>query len=448
MGPSASSFSSNSGNSSRHGAHHDAQKFTTSGLAAVRGQVERRAVERRAHDRRRRLPDPRHGRVAAARGDERGRQHEADDDRGPEGRASTDRGGPTAAERSPSCSDGSCTRTCSRRPGAPGRRRHDGLGPVTISPWNIGAAASSLIATSWGTRVLVVERERERGVGGRRDVRRSMNVMLAAMIVTSAAGTCRGRGRRRRRTAAAAGLAARRGLRAGLRSSAAARSRTRGRRDQHGERRRTSPSASAARRPRRGGRCGRRCSTATYSLRASEQPAERVMTIATEADEDQPAADDEPGHEDGHRDRDEQRPERGRRDVDARRAACPAGAGSMPTTTGCAARCAGMRVVVAQGLAAPVEEREDEDDAADERARCPPATSPNTSRNMPTPPRNGANDGPGMWMPGGATGGRRRLPRRVGPAVAEPVDRSRRGTGRPGSAGPPGSARSGRPSPG
>ena len=38
--------------------------------------------------------------------------------------------------------------------------------------------------------------------------------------------------------------------------------------------------------------------------------------------------------------------------------------------------------------------------------------------NTPAAATNGANEGPGMWIPGGATGGRRRLPLRVGPAVA------------------------------
>ena len=36
----------------------------------------------------------------------------------------------------------------------------------------------------------------------------------------------------------------------------------------------------------------------------------------------------------------------------------------------------------------------------------------------PNAASSGANEGPGMWTPGGGTGVIRRLPRRVGPAVA------------------------------
>ena len=48
----------------------------------------------------------------------------------------------------------------------------------------------------------------------------------------------------------------------------------------------------------------------------------------------------------------------------------------------------------------------------------PPLNSPNRSMNMPNAARKGAKDGPGMWMPAGATGGSRRTPRAMGAAVA------------------------------
>ncbi len=41
-------------------------------------------------------------------------------------------------------------------------------------------------------------------------------------------------------------------------------------------------------------------------------------------------------------------------------------------------------------------------------------------------PKTGANDPPGMWMPGGATGLTRPPPRRVGPAVAKRAIRERK----------------------
>ncbi len=44
--------------------------------------------------------------------------------------------------------------------------------------------------------------------------------------------------------------------------------------------------------------------------------------------------------------------------------------------------------------------------------------TPNISMKNPNAASSGANDGPGMWTPAGATGGSLRIPRRVGPAVA------------------------------
>ena len=52
-------------------------------------------------------------------------------------------------------------------------------------------------------------------------------------------------------------------------------------------------------------------------------------------------------------------------------------------------------------------------------SQMPPATMPKTRKNPPTAASIGAKDGPGMWMPAGVTGGMRRIPRRVGPAVAK-----------------------------
>ena len=99
MGPSVSSFSLNIGNSSRHGVHHEAQKFTTSGLPRYAARSNALPVERRAHDRRRRLAGPCDGCAAAARGEHEGQREANEDDRGPgTGRAGSWRAYPALSD--------------------------------------------------------------------------------------------------------------------------------------------------------------------------------------------------------------------------------------------------------------------------------------------------------------------------------------------------------------
>ena len=63
----------------------------------------------------------------------------------------------------------------------------------------------------------------------------------------------------------------------------------------------------------------------------------------------------------------------------------------------------------------------------------PPQTRPSRTRKTPTAPKIGANDGPGMWTPGGGAGRIRPLPRRRGPSavsrqISQPKNRTVRAT--------------------